>query len=421
MPLNHTPCQRSSVLTGHTRATALDVVEDIVTDLSAAVFEDGSTLDRSFSDPFIAIFFAEAAVALERPELIECAVALQRRSAERLHSSPSGIGLHGGICGVAWLTRWLANRQTHGDGADEACAQIDELLVRLVEEWDLEHQDYDLVSGLIGMGVYALRASPTGSARTLLEHIVSRLERAARRADGGTTWLTPPETLPPDVLSQAPAGLFNMGMAHGVPGVIALLSRVHGAGVETERVLRLIEGALRWLQRQCVRHGDGVHVPNWVTDASSATFPRSAWCYGTLGMSAGIMLSDQAVLCDEWHQHAIDMARREAARGVDGVGVMDACLCHGAAGNALVYLQLYASSGDHTFESAARTWYETTLRMRRRGMGIGGYQFMTCEQMSDNASFLSGSAGVGLSLLAALSDHPPSWSDLLLIDDARAL
>src|SRR5262249_2093599 len=133
--------------------------------------------------------------------------------------------------------------------------------------------DYDLISGLVGFGVYALeRMTPGADATRLaavvcLERVINRLAETAEHRAEGITWWTNPAWLPPETRPRWPPGYYNVGLAHGVPGVIALLGcvcaapsprvlsptmgeRTRGEGVALPQARALLNGAVRWLLEQ---------------------------------------------------------------------------------------------------------------------------------------------------------------------------
>jgi hypothetical protein len=114
------------------------------------------------------------------------------------------------------------------------------------------------------------------------------------------------------------------------------------------------------------------------------------------------------------------VARRAAQRPPEQSGVRDAGLCHGAAGIGHLFNRMYQAMGDPTLGEAARFWFGRTLDMRRPGRGVGGYQAFHPvspgdDTWVDDRGFLSGSAGIALALLAAVSPVEPAWDRVLLI------
>jgi hypothetical protein len=97
--------------------------------------------------------------------------------------------------------------------------------------------------------------------------------------------------------------------------------------------------------------------------------------------------------------------------------VVDAGLCHGAAGLMHVFNRLWQGTGDEAFRDAAVRWAEKTLALR--GEGVGGYRSfnpLVEAKWDDDPGFLTGAAGIGLALLAATSDVEPRWDVTLLAD-----
>jgi hypothetical protein len=119
-------------------------------------------------------------------------------------------------------------------------------------------------------------------------------------------------------------------------------------------------------------------------------------------------------------QRAIELARRAAARPLEQSGIVDAPLCHGAAGLGQIFNRLFQSTGRVEFADAAREWFGRALEMRHPGEGIGGYQAAEkragggLDWVSD-PSLLTGAAGIALALLAATTSVEPAWDRMLLL------
>ena len=104
----------------------------------------------------------------------------------------------------------------------------------------------------------------------------------------------------------------------------------------------------------------------------------------------------------------------------------DPALCHGLAGNAHLFNRLYQHTGRPEFLSVAAELFERVIRFDSGG-GIAGFRAWTTMtgreseapptdfDWSDDPTFLSGAAGVGLALVAAASDVTPEWDALMLV------
>jgi hypothetical protein len=106
-----------------------------------------------------------------------------------------------------------------------------------------------------------------------------------------------------------------------------------------------------------------------------------------------------------WDREALAFARRAAGRGCADPGAVDPGLRQGAAGIAHLCNRLFQATGEESFADAARARFGRLLETRRRDEGIGGFKV--------DPGFLNGAAGIGLSLLAAISAVEPAWDRLL--------
>jgi len=321
-------------------------------------------------------------------------------------------GLFGGGARVGWTVAHLAG----GEDAAEVCGAIEGALLAALERWD---GDYDLISGLVGFGVLALERLDADSGRTLATRVLDQLERRADRRPTGLAWHTDARLLPEWQRELAPDGYDNLGLAHGIPGVVALLARYVAAGIEPARARALLDGAVGFVlasaEPSSEREG---RFPGWLP-SRGARGERVAWCYGDLGVA--VALWSAAAACDHagWRAEALAIAQGAAARDVVSSGAKDAGICHGAGGNAHLFNRLYQASGDSVLGAAAQRWLDRALAMRRADP-IAGFPMAWVEpegiQWKPDATLLTGAAGIALVLHAAISEVEPGWDRLLLAD-----
>ena len=334
-----------------------------------------------------------------------------------------GPSLFMGFTGVAWATDVLDEVLFHTQSdANEA---IDDAVLEVLRA-DAAG-DYDLISGAVGLGVYALQRLPRADARAAVETVVRLLDERAVRDDDGIAWFTPSDALPPGSRSVYRDGYFNLGVAHGLAGVVSFLAGVVSALPDTPKAAQLLEGAVAWLLAREQKDADGAAFPAVVTPAGESERSRTAWCYGDAGAAAALALAgtalDSAVLLEDARRIASAVARRPP----EACGVRDACLCHGAAGLGHMLNRLAQELGDEELADAARAWFGRALDMRVPGTGVGGFRtYRTGQDVAarwlDHPGFLAGAAGVGLALLAAMTDVSPAWDRALLLSHpSRAL
>jgi hypothetical protein len=411
------------VLTGAEARTALAVVEGIADDLAAFELVHPTALDDAASlasgRAGIALFHLYRYRATGNPEARAEALRVLNAAIDDAAAVSGGTSLFAGLAGVGFAVshtaRWL------GADADGLLGRLDAALLGLVEApgWD---GPLDLVDGLVGVGVYGLERLPSPAGARLVAEVAARLEERAERRDDGLTWSTPPRLLPDPWPRLTPAGRYDLGMAHGVPGVVAFLARVGQAGLVVSG-RPLLEGAVSWLQSQALNRAewDNASFPAWTAaDAEPQGPARTAWCYGDPGAAAALAAAAQEAGRPEWWEVARTLARRAARRPVDETGVCDGCLCHGAGGLGLVFVRLHQALGDPDLRRAARRWFRHTLGLARPGTGFGGYstwryRHEATGRFEEDPGLLEGGAGVGLALLAAATAVEPAWDRVLLL------
>src|SRR4051812_6623792 len=330
-----------------------------------------------------------------------------RQAIAAVARQPLGPGLMQGFTGVAWTIAHLADATAPG-AADEA---LTGLLRR-----DAWRGGYDHVSGLVGVGVYALERGRAGA--ELLELVVARLGGRAECHNGTATWFTPKAELHPSVHERVPHGYYNLGMAHGVPGVAALLAGALDAG--HEEAGPLLDATVTRIAGETLEDAPALW-PFFVGREVQVVPARLAWCYGDPGVAVALLEAGRARGREDWIELAGRAIDKMAARAHDASGVTGASLCHGSAGLAHLCGRLHLATGRPELADMACHWIDRTLALRGHEDGLGGYSVwdpMDPDEVGGDVQgpgFLAGIAGVALALAAGASDRPPDWDRSLLV------
>ncbi len=329
-------------------------------------------------------------------------------------------GLFAGLAGVAWAIEHL--RAWVPDAGPDSAEYADAALLHLLQTvpYRVWPAGYDLSAGLVGIGVYALER-PAGVRRDLLRAVVARLGEQAERTGDLATWWTPPAGVPPAQLIEFPAGYYDLGVAHGVPGVLGLLGRAVASGVTEAGPL--LDAGVRWLLHRRRVDGRAGSFPH-VTGREGA-LPRGSalsWRYGDPGVAAILLDAGRRRARPDWLEVGYQVARAAALRTLRHDGLPDASLAGGTAGLAHVMNRIFQATGDEIFRDAALHELRRTLQQRRPGSGPEPYLFVAdaaagaVRPPGSHPGLLRGLAGVGLCLLAAATTLPPRWDRCLLLD-----
>jgi lantibiotic biosynthesis protein len=334
-------------------------------------------------------------------QAVDAALTRLDQAVDVLATEPLTSSLYSGFTGIAWAVE-LVDRML-GTGGEDRNGDIDKALTRLLRRYP-EQAPYDLIDGLTGLGVYALARWPRPGAAQCLLGVVEQLARRAGQDRHGVSWWTPPSWRGPRRDHYLP-GRVDLGVAHGIAGVIPFLARVHRLGLARQTVRPLLDGAVAWLLAHMVDTAAGPTVPSFVADGVDPQPARSAWCYGDPGVAAALLLAARDVGEPAWATTATGLAVRAAARPPDQTGVVDAGLCHGSAGLAHLFNRMYQMTAEPSLADAARFWAERTLELGARSAWNG-------------PGLLEGAAGVALAMAAASTTAEPAWDQMLLVSTA---
>jgi lantibiotic modifying enzyme len=331
-----------------------------------------------------------------------------------LATEPLTSSLYSGFTGIAWAVE-LVDRLLGTEGEDRN-GDIDEAVTSLLQRYP-EHAPYDLINGLTGLGVYALARWPRPAAVDCVLSVVRQLARRARHDRDGVSWWTPPSRQGPRRERARPGGV-DLGVAHGIAGVIPFLARAHKLGLADQTVRPLLDGAVRWLLAHMVDTASGPTVPYFVADGIEPGPARSAWCYGDPGVAAALLLAARDAGEPAWAAAATGLAVRAANRPPDQTGVVDAGLCHGSAGLAHLFNRAYQMTAEPTLADAARFWVGRTLELCSAAAGRGETLTDAAGSACNGPGLLEGTAGVALAMEAASTTVEPVWDQMLLVSTA---
>lgn len=364
-----------------------------------------------------ALLHAYLGVTQKSQAHLDCADSHLDSAASVLERTNLGPSLYHGIAGAGWLAAHIDTLVDRRN--DSLLEEVDDCLLAFVERPLIT--GYDLISGAVGVGVYFLERLPLPVAAEGLRRIVASLEALAEVRQDEVTWFTPASMLPNWQRLRAPQGYYNLGVAHGVPGVIGFCANIKRRGVVIEGLDVLMERAMTWVLRH--RLPDGTYDTWSAPGSAPVSNSRLAWCYGELGLSLTLLQAARASANKRTEVAALEIASH-AATCRDATATKDAGLCHGAAGNAHLFNRLFQATRHEEYRQAARFWFDRALQLRTT-QGIGGFRSwkpldineqLKSNPWEDDQTFLTGSSGIGLALLAAISDSEPLWDRVLLSD-----
>ncbi len=355
------------------------------------------------------------------------------RAVRALEQTPDLIyspGLFGGLSGMCFTTFLLSH---NGMRYQRLLRRLDDLLVQRVAAFfrlsdpapaGVAFADYDLISGPSGIGAYLLLRKDVPEAISTLGMLLDRLISLSEYQDGQLRFFIPPERQATERhREQYPQGSIDCGLAHGVPGPLALLALAYSAGIERPGLLAALQRLSRWVMEQSYRDAWGLNWPyavpptrRNVEDASYVPHPtRAAWCYGSPGVARALWLAGVALHEDELQQTAIAAMEAIQRRPVEARGIDSPILCHGVAGLLQITLRFASDTGQPFLAEMATELTQQLLGLFDADTPVGFRNTEPEGMLVDDPGLLEGAAGVALALLTAATGAEPAWDRMFLL------
>ncbi|UCH93777.1 MAG: lanthionine synthetase C family protein [Candidatus Aminicenantes bacterium] len=319
----------------------------------------------------------------------------------------------GGLAGIGWTVEHLAQNDFIETDTNEVLADLDPYLHKTMI-YDIRNENYDFLHGAVGNGVYFLSRMANEKSKDYLKELIDELDKTSHKdEDGALKWLS---TLN---IEDGTKG-YNLSLSHGIASIIVFLGKVLETGIYNEKVSTLLNGAVQYLLKYRLdREKFSSNFPSWISESDPLTASRLAWCYGDLGISIALWQAAQSVGNKDWEKIAAHVLLDSTARkDLKENTVMDAGLCHGAAGIMHIYNRAYHYTGIDTFKELTLYWAEQTLNMATFEDGYAGYKAWHTEKYGGwvpEPGLLEGVTGIGLALISLISDIEPKWDRSLFV------
>jgi hypothetical protein len=332
------------------------------------------------------------------------------------------VSLFGGLAGIGYAAALLdRNRGRYGrllSTIDNALLpKVDGAVSRLDRLHGCGVGEFDLISGLAGTGVYLLARRAEPEAYPVLLRLLGCLSRLLADRSEPRRWHTPAGLTAGQMRAAYPHGNHNCGIAHGVPGPLALLAIAAREGIVAGGMPEAIETAAGWLARHAVPTEVGPDWPNAVSLAPGdpVTGGRAAWCYGAPGVARALWLAGEATGERRYRELGVAAMRGVLARPAARRGLDSPTFCHGTAGLLQVVCRFAIDTGLPEFWSGVDGVLGDLLAAYEPESVLGFRNTEPGSVRVDTPGLLGGAPGVVLALLTAGTTVEPSWDRLFLL------
>ncbi|MET9735852.1 lanthionine synthetase C family protein [Streptomyces sp. NPDC006458] len=342
-------------------------------------------------------------------------------TAQPLTAHPGEAGLYRGVPAAAYALHFAkppaASRTLAELDAETiaiTAARLDAAQHRMDSGHPPRMAEYDLISGLTGLGACLLRRERQAALERILRYLVRLLTEpltvAGHQAPG---WWTAdgPRGLPEQ--GAFATGHANFGLAHGMPGPLALLALAARAGITVDGQDQALDQGITFLTTWARPTADGIiewpellTLPDFLDGPARGEPGRPSWCYGAPGTGRALQLAALARRNSPARQFAEHVVLgcitdpRRLAR------IEDSTVCHGWSGLLLTCDRIAADA-----LTPAITHQLPLLRSHLSA-------HLVRHQIPESGGLLTGSAGVLLTLHTLRVPRPADlgWETCLLLN-----
>lgn len=315
---------------------------------------------------------------------------------ERINNSENfNLAFYSGIAGIGYALELIAKNRVgitlEVEGMNE---DVDDFIFNNLQYC----QHFDLVWGLVGLGVYALGRTSALARKKLFFPILEVLRKSTVISANGFSWRTQPQFMGTEKQSgKYPEGNFNLGVAHGVPGVLGLFNLAHKLEFNDDFIKLNIRETSKWICSN-IKEDFGSAFESIAGDNHPS---RLAWCYGDPGVSLQLVSAAKILADEELLAAGMSIATKAISRFKTTSKIKDHGLCHGSAGLMITYGKLYYLTGYTPYLEAAEYWCDRILTSIENSATEGLtslYSWNGEGQYVKKLGLLEGMSGIGLSL-----------------------
>ncbi|OBA07786.1 lantibiotic biosynthesis protein [Paenibacillus polymyxa] len=270
----------------------------------------------------------------------------------------------------------------------------------------------DVINGLLGVGRYTLEIPE--------EEVICNLSR--QLLDTIIRFI--PEYI--HLASREDSGVIQLGLSHGITGILALLVTALQKKIEVEGLLEAIKHIVDFLLIQIQEDEYGLYWPvnsqatsMNKTDNKEGMREIEGWCHGTCGIAWTLFRAGMECSNEEWKKIAEQAMKSIFCLDDELLNGLSPTFCHGLAGLLHMAHRFYYFTGNQAALGFADQIALKLMNLYDKELPFG-YQDLEGSTHVHNIGILQGAAGIALSLLdyGIEQEHPKysgRWNELFLI------
>lgn len=301
--------------------------------------------------------------------------------------------------------------------------------ISVCSEQDIYMTDYDVIEGISGIVSYLLLLTEEKSMKRLLREtleflirITDDIERHGEKVPG---WHIPSEHhFTQQEKDLYPKGSFNLGLAHGISGIIVVLSKALITGIKVKGQEQSIKKMVEFLIQFANKDETHLFWKGFISfeefksgkASNKVDFRRDAWCYGNPGVCLALLYAGKALEKNEYTELAIHTLE-ETIKELHGI--YSPTFCHGFAGISQILLKANEIIGEKYFEEHIEELKNKLINSYDDTYIFGFHNHEAFDSRGvipvNYVGLLDGSVGVCLSLIGIELGVKTKWREAFVL------
>lgn len=289
---------------------------------------------------------------------------------------------------------------------------------------------YDVVSGLSGIAFYLLY-SPNPKSKefliNILDLLIKRCQNTRVQSNVIPGWYCSADYAVDETEKRLfPNGSFNLGLAHGITGILSVLSLCAISGCVIENQLKTIEKISHWLWEAKISTNYGFCWPDKISfevllknKPPENVYFRDGWCYGNAGVTRTLFLAGKSLNSISLKENAINAFLDIFKRSPENWNLDSLSCCHGYSGLLTITHLMEGDTKNSSFKNHKKLLVDLILDQYNPDKLWGFYpkKILTDNELGENQiGYLCGALGLISTLNMSIGLGNINWTRLLLIN-----
>lgn len=334
------------------------------------------------------------------------------------------ISLFDGLSGVGYAAECMSQ---NGKFYQRFIAGLNEKIIERVEQNITEYRKnpvnelfYDIMYGITGIGNYLLNFPYKEEIKDTLHSIVLYIMELCdpNYIDTPKFTIDPHDSPLFTAIRNKEKKYVNLGISHGVPGMLLLLIKTYEAGIVVPKQLDTIKFVASYISNCCIKREKEIFWESQKIVGTSnidAIAARDAWCYGTPGVSYSLLRASKILKDEEMFHLAVNSMKLSIKERRE---IISPTFCHGLSGLCCLARKYYEYTSDSYFYDEYMKLLGDIVNLYNEDAPFG-FKDKEIKRgiivSEDEIGLLTGVSGVILTILSCYKPVATKWDSIFLL------